>query len=96
VDAEAFVAYVTDLWLDAIGTAYKIARGSHYSRLSGKWVKARDGRGVDPFSEAIGAAEACARLVPALQADFDPVDLRRAGEHDALRQMADELRRFEE
>jgi hypothetical protein len=84
---------VVNAWLAAVEDSYRLAKGTCASRLRWRRVAGRDGRGVDPFSESVGRAYALQDLLPWLrELHFDPAELRRVAEADAIRDFEQEVR----
>lgn len=89
---DALVDWIVQRWCEAVTAAYELARGERLNELRGSHTRLLDGRGMHPFSEAIGAAHQCQALLPLLHAcELDPWKLKRQAQDDAYELFREEV-----
>jgi hypothetical protein len=91
MNVDAFVDEYVGLWCEAVQHAYKLAKTEKLRQFRGEPVRTLDSRMMHPFSELIGAARMCERLVPPLVwLELDPLTLLKGAYDDARAEFARE------
>jgi hypothetical protein len=91
MNADALIDEYVGLWCEAVTDAYKLAKTEKLRQFRGERTRTLDSRMMHPFSELIGAARMCERLVPPLAAlELDPLVLMKGAYDDARRQFIEE------
>lgn len=91
MDVNAFMDEYVGLWCKAVIDAYTLAKNEKLRQLHGEPVRTLDSRMMHPFSELIGAARVCERLIPPLALlELDPLLLMKGAYDDAREQFGRE------